>query len=196
MGTRNLICVVYDNEYKIAQYSQWDGYFSGQGKTIINFLRQDFNREAFIKNLDTVIYVPDEEVNALWKKMGADEQGFVGIDGDDKFLKTYPSLHRNCGAEILHLIQNNSGVMHHKDLEFAGNGLFCEYCYVVNLDNNSLEVFTGFHKEPLGPEERFSFLNHLSENGYYPVKRLAIIHFSALSDKTVSKLEKLHEKEE
>ena len=30
MGTRHLICVVSDNQYRIAQYGQWDGYPEGQ----------------------------------------------------------------------------------------------------------------------------------------------------------------------
>jgi len=38
MGTRHLICVVLDNEYRVAQYGQWDGYLTGQGKEIVNFL--------------------------------------------------------------------------------------------------------------------------------------------------------------
>ena len=49
MGTRHLICVVKDNEYKLAQYGQWDGYPEGQGVNILRFLR-DFDRDVFEKN--------------------------------------------------------------------------------------------------------------------------------------------------
>jgi len=31
MGTRHLICAKINNEYKLSQYGQWDGYPSGQG---------------------------------------------------------------------------------------------------------------------------------------------------------------------
>ena len=37
MGTRNLTCVVLDGKYVVSSYGQWDGYPSGQGKTILNF---------------------------------------------------------------------------------------------------------------------------------------------------------------
>ena len=38
MGTRSLICVVKDKQYKLAQYNQWDGYPSGVGTEILDFL--------------------------------------------------------------------------------------------------------------------------------------------------------------
>ena len=57
MGTRHLICVVKDGEFKVAQYGQWDGYFSGQGQNILNFLRDDsFNLSHFKEQLDKCYY--------------------------------------------------------------------------------------------------------------------------------------------
>ena len=41
MGTRHLICVVSDGDYKVAQYGQWDGYPSGQGAAILEFLHKE-----------------------------------------------------------------------------------------------------------------------------------------------------------
>lgn len=38
MGTRNLTCVVKNNKYVVAQYGQWDGYPTGQGQTIVEFI--------------------------------------------------------------------------------------------------------------------------------------------------------------
>ena len=39
MGTRHLICAISDDEYRIAQYGQWDGYPEGQGAAILEFLK-------------------------------------------------------------------------------------------------------------------------------------------------------------
>ena len=47
MGTRNLVCVVKGGEYKVAQYGQWDGYPTGQGETIVEFLLQRMDRAMF-----------------------------------------------------------------------------------------------------------------------------------------------------
>ena len=38
MGTRHLIAVQLDGEYKIAQYGQWDGYPDGKGIDVLHFL--------------------------------------------------------------------------------------------------------------------------------------------------------------
>ena len=40
MGTRHMVGVVLDGDFKIAQYGQWDGYPEGQGKTVLDFLRK------------------------------------------------------------------------------------------------------------------------------------------------------------
>ena len=36
MGTRHLVAVIHKDEYKVAQYGQWDGYPSGQGDTVLD----------------------------------------------------------------------------------------------------------------------------------------------------------------
>ena len=52
------------------------------------------------------------------------------------------------------------------DLDFASDGLFCEWAYVIDLDTRRFEVYTGFHKEPLTEKDRFYFLKDKEENGY------------------------------
>ena len=45
MGTRNLTMVIQNQETKIAQYGQWDGFPDGQGITILTFLQDKSNVE-------------------------------------------------------------------------------------------------------------------------------------------------------
>lgn len=54
------------------------------------------------------------------------------------------------------------------DIEFSGDSLFCEWAYVVDLDANVLEVYKGFNKNPVSPENRFA--KYLKDSGeYHPV---------------------------
>ena len=47
MGTRHLIEVKSGGELKVAQYGQWDGYPTGQGIGIANFLHGIMDVEKF-----------------------------------------------------------------------------------------------------------------------------------------------------
>ena len=51
MGTRSLIVVYMDGDYRVAQYSQCDGYPEGQGMSVLKFLENDFVEHKFRKNL-------------------------------------------------------------------------------------------------------------------------------------------------
>ena len=66
MGTRNLTCVVKGGEYKIAQYGQWDGYPTGAGKKILNFLK-NANLEIFSEKVSQLRFVTAEEAERFNK---------------------------------------------------------------------------------------------------------------------------------
>ncbi len=110
MGTRNLTIVQSDGKYKVAQYCQWDGYPSGQGITILNALRNMdpvFDIPHFKKNVDKLKQLTDDDVLAYWKKCGADDSGWVGMDVSEKFKEKYEHLHRDFGARIIEAIYTN-----------------------------------------------------------------------------------------
>ena len=173
MGTRNLTCVFVNGEYKVAQYGQWDGYPEGQGSTILKFL-QSYNKETFLKNLNTTRFIEEDEYNKLWLEVGVDikaSNGMVNMDDSDKFKKKHPQLDRDMGGGVLKFIENNENVVLNNEINFVYDGLFCEWCYVVDFDKNVLEVYRGFNKEILDKTERF-FTKEASDNGYTPVTML------------------------
>ena len=148
MGTRNLTVVYKDGEPKVAQYCQWDGYPSGQGVTVLDFLKtNDLN--LFAKKVGQCTWLSDEELYDLWKSVGADDTGFVSMEISNKFRKRFPHLHRDTGARILGLIQDSDGLQLVNSIGFAADGLFCEWAYVIDLDAQTLEVYSGFHKGPV-----------------------------------------------
>lgn len=58
MGTRHLICVSHNDQCKVAQYGQWDGYPAGQGVNILAFLREmtAINLVLFGNRVDATVY--------------------------------------------------------------------------------------------------------------------------------------------
>lgn len=158
MGTRNLTAVMINGEYKIAQYGQWDGYLSGQGVKILDFISDSSNVEKLKEALSKV--------------------RFVDMDGKDKdFLEAYNSAllgqkderteeqrhwyraytSRDLGGEILRSVafSLDDEILLTNCIGFAFNGLFCEYAYVIDFDKNTFEVYVGFQAQPLDSTERF-----------------------------------------
>ena len=176
MGTRHLICVYKDKEYKVAQYGQWDGYPEGQGIGVLKFLTKEMDRNLFETKLNMVRFGTEEELNKQWKECGADDSGWVNMEVSNRHKKLYPENDRDTGSDILLIIQNtNKPLILCNSLEFAADSLFCEWAYVIDLDNNTFEVYEGFNQTSLDSNERFSFLDyqpaHRTEK-YYPVKHV------------------------
>lgn len=178
MGTRNLIAVVKDGKFVVGQYCEGDGYPEGQGKIALEFLRGDGNVHRLTEGLQHVTYPTEDERKAFWKKAGHDgESDWVTMEVSQKFRGLYPSLSRDTGAGVLGLIAqaaNDNKVPLVLQQSFAGDSLFCEWAYVIDLDQSTFEVYRGFNKEPTPANSRFpSGADWLEkENEYEPVKLL------------------------
>lgn len=172
MGTRHLIAVVVDGEYKVAQYGQWDGYPSGQGYRLLDFLRS--------ANLSLLA----QKARAARKFTEEDEQALIA-EGKS-WTQTHPHMSRDTGADIVKiLLQSRDGLQVYPAVEFAADSLFCEWGYVIDLDKGLLEVYRGFNKTPLDPTERFAFLAEKAQGGYQPIKHVHSFSLDRLPDNEI-----------
>lgn len=159
MGTRNLTCVYQNGEYKVAQYGQWDGYPEGQGTTILEFLHK-INMNEFRNAISECKWITETERDNINKDIN---DGIL-----TNWQKYYPELSRDTGGEILNLIVFKNKRKLQNSLDFANDSLFCEWVYVVDLDQNTFEVYKGFNKEKLPKLERFYSAEN-NEKEYKPV---------------------------
>lgn len=197
MGTRHCVVAIVDGEHKIAQYGQWDGYPTGQGRTICNFIQNEMDLEKFRNALRETRFLEQSEIYSMWKEnVGVDLEasgGTVEWGLAQKFGEIHPELSRDTGADILALVQN--GVRGLKNsIDFVKDSLFCEYAYVVDTDNEVLEVYSGFNKEPVPEGERFSDLEaytgaRVDGDRYYPVKLLTKVPFAEATEEFMERLE-------
>lgn len=175
MGTRNLTAVMSGGEYKIAQYGQWDGYPDGQGLTALEFCRKQLScesgRRSFRELLKRCRFVSDDEYKAKMVEIGLDKQ-FVTMDEGRRIDAVYPYMSRDLGANILEKVANSLGDVALIDsIDFAGDSLFCEWAYVVDLDKNTFEAYRGFTKKPVPKTERFASAKQNGRNNdYYPIR--------------------------
>lgn len=171
MGTRNLT-VIYKGGLRVAQYGQWDGYLEDSGLHIVKFLNS-FNKDKFFLKLDRFSFIDEKQIFELWRQCGAIHPELVSLSTSGRFKEKHPTLYRDMGCEILDYIQDSdkdSCYFLENSLDFAAKSLFCEYCYVIDFDNNSFEIYKGFNKVPLTIEDRFFQLSDKADPPYYPVK--------------------------
>ena len=181
MGTRNVTAVVLDGEYRIAQYCQWDGYPEGQGSEVLDFLTNKMDMERFKEALRETRWVTDEEHTKLWEGFGADGSGFVSMDISNAFKEVHPQLDRDMGAKVLEFVQEQADpVMLNDSIDFAKDGLFCEWAYVIDLDKGVLEVYSGFGQEAQPEGSRFG--SEVAENGYAAVGLVKIYDLDNLPE--------------
>ena len=201
MGTRNLTCVVQNGEYKFAKYGQWDGYLGSLGLGILTFLRDKFDRQKFLAGLANVSTVTKTQMKQFWMDAGAEpNQDWVNMMVSEEFKRVHPELSREfSGYELLAGIQNGTVKHSNPEVSFAGDSLFCEWAYVLDLDKNTFEVYKGFNTNPLPANERFASITTREKAGepkeYYPVRLLKSYSLRRLpNDKTFLRLKSLAEK--
>jgi len=170
MGTRNLTAVYLNGEHKVAQYCQWDGYPGGQGLTALNFLRKT-PLDRFKAAVGNCSFLSEEEIWDRWQEVGADDSGWATMAISDRFDEKFPELHRSTGAGVLQLVLDNGGLALKDSLDFAAEGMFCEWAYVIDLDANTFEVYSGFRTE--GCTGRFAEMDDPSAEYYRPVSLVA-----------------------
>lgn len=195
MGTRHLICVVLDGDFRVAQYGQADGQPDGAGAVVVDFLRR-VDLEAFKTRVRACRLVTRQELasrgemreafRTQMEHLNSVDSALLGgaknLDFEDlEFARQYrirrylrPSsmthLSRDCSAHILHAIMlrdEPGGLPLIDERGFAGNSASCEWAYVIDLDAGTLEIYEGFNRTPTPPGSRFpSGAGWLESPGY------------------------------
>jgi len=173
MGTRNLICVFLDGEYKVAQYSQFDGYPEGNGLDCLHFLNHLYDEKCppelyeMFRNLS---WFTQEELDEIYGLLGVDESGWLTTDQSKRLRKYHPELSRDTGAAILPLIfKTNGNIKLVNNVDFAASD-DCEWAWVIDFDKDTFEAYEGYNKWPLTPEDRFYSDHDKEKHRYYGVK--------------------------
>ena len=172
MGTRSLTCVVLDCKMKVAQYGQFDGYPSGQGKTALEIMRKILKEnqlERFKEKVRALSQLTEAEHKQLWIDAGADPNNdYVSMEIGNAFDEKHPELSWRTGANILGLVMYRDISRVQLSEDFANDSLFCEWSYVIDLDQGIFEVHRGL---VTSPHSNGRFANGKCESsGYYPVQ--------------------------
>ena len=181
--------VVSDGQTRIAQYGQWDGYPKGQGYTVLDFIRKrrkTNTMDKFKEKLRNCRFINAEDqkvIDKFCKSIGS-KDGWMTMDQAEKYHKKYPYLNRDNGAEILNMVYRSKGeVLLHDSTDFAADSLFCEWAYVIDLDNNVLECYGGFNSTNQPTPNRFKHLLPDPESKYGVITLTAVFDLDKLPTK-------------
>lgn len=186
MGTRGLYGVVVNGEVK-ASYNHFDSYPSGLGSDVVKFVQGIENVADTFERAQalTLVDESDEPTPVQVQKITGQEKPDAEVGGD-----WYGWLRDAQGnlAENLRIGFMTNGV------NFGNDSLFCEWGYLVNLDDETIEVYRGFQTEPHTEGRWADYVPTEDDQGYrsspyYGIKRIAVIPFADLSDEAMTKIE-------
>lgn len=156
MGTRNLTMVInQEGKTKVAQYGQWDGYPSGVGVGVLDFLKNKELNDKLKANLEKVRFLDSEgkdkdfiesyDKNAPEWSNEPDNR----TDEQKRWFSTY--CNRDLANEVLENIANSNDeeiILLNRE-NTAKEGGWCEYSYVINYQKNTFGIYGHIDQEPM-----------------------------------------------
>jgi hypothetical protein len=135
MGTRGLAGFVVDGVEKIG-YVHWDSYPSGLGSSVVEAIQAQPGLEELRAKAKAIEVVGQGEVlSPQWRAR-------LGVSAD---VTAYDALRDDQGDLSAAL---EKGLMVGGAEAFGRDSLYCEWGYVVDLDEGVLEVYEGFVNAP------------------------------------------------
>lgn len=141
MSTRGYMGIQKKSEMK-GQYNHFDSYLEGLGKYIIeeiNKIPKEERIEVLNKMYDNIILVNSQDKPTQEQIDYCKEKGLVDLGVSTGDINEWYCLARNTQGNLNFYI--NGGIYMVNGNSFLDDDLFCEYGYVINLDDNTLDFY-------------------------------------------------------
>ena len=150
MITRGFVGFKYNKKAPRGWYNHFDSYPSGLGSEIVDKLMKHTPKELL----------------GFFKRLKLVEQNEGG--GDD-FYKAHKTVFELDWSKDSAILQDGK--------DFYKDGIFCEWAYIFNFDNETLEVYKGFGETPTKGLEKWKYSPDYGDRIYY-VNRITTAPFS------------------
>lgn len=145
MGTRNLTMVIdQEGNKKVAQYGQFDGYPSGVGIDVFNFIKNKDLFEKFKLNLPKVRFLESENRDKEFLDSYNNNVNSRPVKTTDEQKKWFDSYcDRELAAKVLVNIATSDDdeiILLDRESAATSSCETIEYCYLINLKENTLGV--------------------------------------------------------
>lgn len=158
----------------VATYNHSDSYPSGLGRAVLEALAgRTVEQLRTVAQGIEVVNEGDKPTDAQIAICRA--RGFVNTNVSSRSVEDWYCLLRDAQGEIGWLLDGKVPFMT-DGAAFLSDSLFCEWAYLINLDDGVLEVYHGFNQDPAAPG-RYAKLedNESRRMGYYGAALLRTI---------------------
>lgn len=190
MGTRGAIGFRVNNEDKV-QYNHFDSYPSYLGLEILNYI-QGTNLQALKETAERIILVEEDGIPT--EEQIVECQPWTNLDVSEHSVSDWYCLLRDAQGGLNAFSEGLKYMSDYKD--FLKNSLFCEYAYIINIDEQVLEYYCGFNQKPRIRKGRYASLRSESNNDYYGVVLLKKYPLETLINATSEHIQNIVEEME
>jgi len=187
MGTRGALGVYIDGQTK-ATYNHSDSYPDGLGKDMVDAVRKIMGDPSrgleWLKTKARAIQLWPDNTPATPELIDRLRR-YADTSVSTRAVKEVYVLTRKMQGDIEAYL--DAEFMENGGERFMGDSLFCEYAYIVNLDDGILEFYKGFQSKP-HEEGRYANLPIDTEQQgrinqqYYPVALVGSFPLDAIPD--------------
>lgn len=181
MSTRGLYGFRKNGQDKLT-YNHWDSYPENLGKKIL-----DYCRHTSIKDLndvcDAIVLVEEDSKPTTKMIQHCIKAGYSDFSVSTQRKDDWYCLLHNIMGDFYYLARDVAVVRRPLYMidnhDFIEDSLFCEYAYIINLDNETLEFWNGGQTKP---DDHNRYGTEAYYDGYYPCKRLLEIPLKEIED--------------
>ena len=176
MGTRGTYGFRKNGVDKLT-YNHWDSYPDGLGKDVTRFCKNHSVLELY-DIFNRIIMVDQHDVPTPEQIQECIDKGFTDFSVSSKEKTDWYCLLRKCQGNLDCYAETKDDVYMIDNQDFIKDSLWCEYGYIINLDDEVLEFWKGFQEEP---QENNRYGTE-SNRGYYPCKLESTIPLNEIND--------------
>ena len=150
-------------------YNHFDSYPDYLGRRVVEFCK-NHTIEELNKLYDKIVLVNERNdiPNADQIKHCVDN-GWCDLSVSNQSTDDWYCLLRNIQGDLEELNKAKEQAYMIDNHNFIKDSLWCEYAYIINLDDKILEFYEGFQKTPQ-EGNRYGFTIKDGYDGYYPCK--------------------------
>lgn len=167
-------------------YNHCDSYPDWLGREVLEFCAIN-NIDKLSRLFDNIEMVSEDSTPTEKQIEICKKEGYINLNVSSQSETDWYCLLRNLQGNFKAYTEciNRDGAMFMTDgIDFIQDSLFCEYAYIINIDDKTLEFYEGFQKTPQ-VDNRYGTNNN---RGYYPCKLSLVIPLADINFDVVSEL--------